>query len=466
MLKKFGMLAATVLFTLMPFSKALAATGPNLITNPSADTSTNSTTPDGWQSSFSGTNTSMFSYPNTGHTGAHSMRVDTTAYTNGAANWFYTAVPVTAGQTYEFSDWYQSNVDTEVDAEVHMADGTTQVFYVGNVLTSAAWAQYRTTFTAPAGAQSVVIYHLLGKVGYLVTDDYSLGIYTAVGFTRPIVSVTLDDGWANQYANALPALNANGIKATFYIISGSLTDTPDYMSSTQVKALSDAGYEIGDHTITHTDLTTVTSTVLTSEMKDSQTTLQNLTGKPVTDFAYPYGAYNTATITEGKKYFASQRTVDAGLNTKDNLDATKLKMYEVDNNITQAQVKAWVDEAIASKSWLILTYHEVATTPVDPTDVQYTTQPADFAAEMAYIKSTGVATETVAQALQEVLGTVTVPVTKPGDLNGDNVVDALDLSTMLTNWNKTSATAAQGDLNADGTVDALDLSTLLTNWSK
>ncbi|MDB5160444.1 MAG: polysaccharide deacetylase [Candidatus Saccharibacteria bacterium] len=60
------------------------------------------------------------------------------------------------------------------------------------------------------------------------------------------------------------------------------------------------------------------------------------------------------------------------------------------------------------------------------------------------------------------------PVTTPkaGDVNGDSVIDALDLSTVLTNWNKTSQTRAQGDLNADGTVDALDLSIILTNWSK
>lgn len=64
---------------------------------------------------------------------------------------------------------------------------------------------------------------------------------------------------------------------------------------------------------------------------------------------------------------------------------------------------------------------------------------------------------------------VVVPPTttpKAGDVNGDSFVDALDLSTVLTNWNKSGQTRAQGDLNADGTVDALDLSTILTNWSK
>lgn len=64
---------------------------------------------------------------------------------------------------------------------------------------------------------------------------------------------------------------------------------------------------------------------------------------------------------------------------------------------------------------------------------------------------------------------VTTPPTTPaaaaGDVNGDGVIDALDLSTVLSNWN-TGTTRTQGDLNGDGTVDALDLSTVLSNWSK
>lgn len=61
---------------------------------------------------------------------------------------------------------------------------------------------------------------------------------------------------------------------------------------------------------------------------------------------------------------------------------------------------------------------------------------------------------------------VTGTTAKVGDLNGDGVVNALDLSTLLSNWYKTGLTSAQGDLNGDGTVNAFDLSTLLTNWSK
>lgn len=51
------------------------------------------------------------------------------------------------------------------------------------------------------------------------------------------------------------------------------------------------------------------------------------------------------------------------------------------------------------------------------------------------------------------------------DLNEDNVVDALDLSTLLSNWDKAEPECKDGDLNRDSKIDALDLSYLLDNWS-
>lgn len=372
----------------------------NLIANPGVET-VNGTAPANWLSSNWGTNTSTFTYPTTGHTGSHSLRVQTTSFTNGAANWYYPDVAVSAGKTYKYSNWYQSNVDSEIDAEVVMSNGTVQYYWLGNVFANTNWTQYSTTFTVPAGAKTMAIYQVLAKVGYIVSDDYSLAEYTPVPFNRGLVSVTFDDGWANQYANAVPLLKKYGQVATFYIISGELTDQPDYMSATQVKSLQAAGNEIGSHTVTHRDMTTLSPTIMQQEMQQSQITLQNTVGVPVKDFAYPYGAYNLSTIAVGKQYYQSQRSVIGGLNTKDSFDITQLKIQEVDSNISQAQVKGWIDAAIAQHAWLILVYHEVANTPVDPTDALYTTKPADIDAELGYLKSTGVATVTVQQALTE-----------------------------------------------------------------
>lgn len=52
-----------------------------------------------------------------------------------------------------------------------------------------------------------------------------------------------------------------------------------------------------------------------------------------------------------------------------------------------------------------------------------------------------------------------------GDVNEDGLIDALDLSVVLSRWNTSQTHAYRGDLNSDGIVDALDLSIILSNWS-
>ena len=51
--------------------------------------------------------------------------------------------------------------------------------------------------------------------------------------------------------------------------------------------------------------------------------------------------------------------------------------------------------------------------------------------------------------------------TLAGDLNGDNHIDAADLTILLSNWQTSNATA---DINADGTVNVYDLSILLSHY--
>ncbi len=386
-------------------ASTLPTTGPtlgaNTIPNPSAETAT-AGAPDSWNQDGWGTNTAVYSYLGTGHTGGHSLNVQVSNFSTGDADWSYTPAAVTPGGTYLFSDWYESDVTTEIDAAVTLSNGTVEYDYVQKVGPSATWAQAKTEYDAPANAVSISFFHLIAANGYLTTDDYSLASYTPAPLTRGLVSITYDDGWASQYTNVLPMLQANNQVATFYIISGELTDQPDYMSVAQIKALQQAGNEIGSHSITHPDFTTLTTAQIQNEMQQSQAALQSTFGTAVTDFAYPYGAYNGTTLQIGAQYYQTQRGVESGFNTKDSLMLNDIKVQNVENTTTPAQVAAWVDEAIREKTWLVLVYHEVATTPAAANDAQYTTQPSDMQAELNYIHSSGIGVDTVAQAIQEI----------------------------------------------------------------
>lgn len=52
-----------------------------------------------------------------------------------------------------------------------------------------------------------------------------------------------------------------------------------------------------------------------------------------------------------------------------------------------------------------------------------------------------------------------------GDINGDNVVDIIDLNRLLANYNK-SGENLEGDINSDKVVDIIDLNKLLANYNK
>ena len=55
---------------------------------------------------------------------------------------------------------------------------------------------------------------------------------------------------------------------------------------------------------------------------------------------------------------------------------------------------------------------------------------------------------------------------KPGDVNGDNKVDATDLSMLIADFGKTSGYNPGSDINGDKKVDATDLSILISNFGK
>ncbi len=71
-----------------------------------------------------------------------------------------------------------------------------------------------------------------------------------------LVVLTFDDAARSHYEVARPILAARGFGATFFISEGwdFATNKKDYMTWEQIRALHDAGFEIGNHTLGHTAL--------------------------------------------------------------------------------------------------------------------------------------------------------------------------------------------------------------------
>ncbi|WP_432839267.1 polysaccharide deacetylase family protein [Dactylosporangium sp. CA-092794] len=371
----------------------------NLIGNPSVETASG-TVPAGWSSSAWGTNTSTFGYLTTGRTGSRSIKTQISKYTSGDAKWSPAAVTVTPGKTYQYANYYQSNVDSEIDVEVTMADGSQQYAYLGTAPASASWAKVSAQYIAPAGATKITVFQVLAKVGWVTTDDFSLSEYTPAQLNRALISLTFDDGWRSQYTAGLPLLDKYNMDATYYLLTSTI-DYPDYMTKAQMGDLATHGIELASHTVDHPHLPTLTAAQIDAELKDSQATLRQWYGTGVAkNFATPYGEYNATVLTTSKKYYRSHRSTDEGYNTKDGTDVNNIKVQNILNTTTPAQVGQWIDQAIRDKSWLVLVYHEVSTTAEDPT---YAVTPANLEAELKLIQSKSIAVRTVDQALDEVV---------------------------------------------------------------
>jgi peptidoglycan/xylan/chitin deacetylase (PgdA/CDA1 family) len=142
----------------------------------------------------------------------------------------------------------------------------------------------------------------------------------------------------------------------------------------------------------------VSATTLTYELQHSKQYLEQITGRPVVNFASPYGDYNMTVTNEVKKYYRSHRSVDEGYNSKDNLNVYNLRVQNVLDTTSAAQVAAWIAQAKVDNTWLILVYHRVATNPGP-----YDTYTNVFAEHVKTISQSGVVVKTYNDALNEVL---------------------------------------------------------------
>lgn len=88
------------------------------------------------------------------------------------------------------------------------------------------------------------------------------------------VILAFDDGHLDHYTNAYPILKKHGAKAVFFIISGKPDQDSKFANRDQVKELADAGFEIGSHSVSHLNLTSLGNTQLIEELSGSKAKLE------------------------------------------------------------------------------------------------------------------------------------------------------------------------------------------------
>ena len=143
---------------------------------------------------------------------------------------------------------------------------------------------------------------MLADSGYHTILPDELFSYLKHGTKLPAkpVMLTFDDTDLDQFTVAAPEMKKYGFKGVFFIMTVSL-GRPNYMSRAQVKSLSDEGHVIGSHTWDHHNVKKYQGEDWVTQIEKPTKTLEEITGKDIKYFAYPFGLWNPEAIPELKK---------------------------------------------------------------------------------------------------------------------------------------------------------------------
>lgn len=121
-----------------------------------------------------------------------------------------------------------------------------------------------------------------------------------------VVVLTFDDAVRSQAVHVAPLLKKYGFGATFFVCEfpPDFQDKTKYMSWEQIRTLHEIGFEIGNHTRTHTHVNSMTRDQLIAELEYIENKCREYGIPKLVSFAYP--GYDTdslaITVLAEKKY--------------------------------------------------------------------------------------------------------------------------------------------------------------------
>jgi peptidoglycan/xylan/chitin deacetylase (PgdA/CDA1 family) len=148
---------------------------------------------------------------------------------------------------------------------------------------------------------------------FLISNGFFLTVYA-----QKAIILNFDDDWKGQLTYAVPILKKYGFNASFFVTTGCLTHQNSSfcnnagggsaMTWDDIKLLSDLGYDVQSHGVSHKDLTTLSASDLEYEVRQSkQSLLEHDINSTV--FGPPYGAgWGNSTIVDTvSKYYEMAR---------------------------------------------------------------------------------------------------------------------------------------------------------------
>lgn len=123
------------------------------------------------------------------------------------------------------------------------------------------------------------------------------------------VALSFDAAWGNEDTRKiLEILKKHDIKVTFFMTGGWVESFPD-----DVKAIYEAGHDLGNHSENHKNMSQLSDEEKTEELMKVHEKVKQLTGEDMELFRPPYGDYDDNVVLNATKngYFTIQWDVDS-----------------------------------------------------------------------------------------------------------------------------------------------------------
>jgi O-antigen/teichoic acid export membrane protein/peptidoglycan/xylan/chitin deacetylase (PgdA/CDA1 family) len=145
---------------------------------------------------------------------------------------------------------------------------------------------------------------LLTRAGFELMTVAELAERAAGGEPPPgLASISFDDGLEDNHRVVLPILRELGVAATVYVTTGFIGRPNEwmggrarYMTEDELRDLRRAGFELGAHSVSHPDLSTLGADDCRREVRESMAAVEAIAGEPVRTFAYPFCRYGDEAI--------------------------------------------------------------------------------------------------------------------------------------------------------------------------
>lgn len=216
------------------------------------------------------------------------------------------------------------------------------------------------------------------------TVSLSVDNFVVDPYTKPKCILSFDDGSVTNYTEAYPYLASKGFKGSLFVPMNNI-DGSGYITTAQATEMYNAGWDIGSHSYTHVNLTSLSIPDATAEM---QTEINALDAAGFTrssrHMAWPFSAYNDDLMAAAASVgMLTARTGNDRVQPNYTDDYRRLFRYEITNTRTLTDYQAITEKAISLGGLVYFNLHKIVTPAAQSTDIT----PTDFQALIDYIKT-------------------------------------------------------------------------------